>query len=92
MAEQKQVGDSSVKDFSGMIGISSKFAVLNRLITRDLNNNTTTPTFSLYSIAGQTSANADLSRPQSGQTQSSGISSNGVPGAMPFSGSPTAGS
>ena len=49
MAEQKQAGDSSVKDFSGMIGISSKFAVLNRLITRDLNNNTTTPTFSLYS-------------------------------------------
>lgn len=49
MAEQKQVGDSSVKDFSGMIGISSKFAVLNRLITRDLNNNTTTPTFSLCS-------------------------------------------
>lgn len=49
MAEQEQVGDSSVKDFSGMIGISSKFAVLNRLITRDLNNNTTTPTFSLYS-------------------------------------------
>lgn len=49
MAEQKQVGDSSVKEFSGMIGISSKFAVLNRLITRDLNNNTTTPTFSLYS-------------------------------------------
>lgn len=49
MAEQKQVGDSSVKDFSGMIGISSKFAVLNRLITRDLNNNTTTPTFSLFS-------------------------------------------
>ena len=33
----------------GMIGISGKFAVLNRLITRDLNNNTTTPTFSLFS-------------------------------------------
>lgn len=33
----------------GMIGISSKFAVLNRLITRDLNNNTTAPTFSLFS-------------------------------------------
>lgn len=33
----------------GMIGISSKFAVLNRLITRDLNNNTNTPTFSLFS-------------------------------------------
>ena len=36
-------------DPSGMIGISSKFAALNRLITRDLNNNTNTPTFSLYS-------------------------------------------
>lgn len=33
----------------GMIGISSRFALLNRLITRDLNNNTNTPTFSLYS-------------------------------------------
>lgn len=33
----------------GYIGISSKFAVLNRLITRDLNNNTTSPTFALYS-------------------------------------------
>ena len=31
------------------IGISSKFAVLNKLITRDLNNNTNAPTFSLYS-------------------------------------------
>lgn len=35
--------------FEGLIGISSKFAQLNRLITRDLNNNTNTPTFSLYS-------------------------------------------
>ena len=33
----------------GMIGISKKFAVLNKLITRDLNNNTSTPTFSLFS-------------------------------------------
>ena len=33
----------------GMIGISQRFAVLNRLITRDLNNNTSAPTFSLYS-------------------------------------------
>lgn len=33
----------------GMIGISNKFALINRLITRDLNNNTTTPTFSLFS-------------------------------------------
>ena len=31
-----------------MIGISSKFALLNRLITRDLNKNTNAPTFSLY--------------------------------------------
>lgn len=36
-------------NISGMIGISSRFALLNRLITRDLNNNTSTPTFSLYS-------------------------------------------
>lgn len=36
-------------DPAGMIGISSKFAALNRLVTRDLNNNTNTPTFSLYS-------------------------------------------
>lgn len=34
---------------TGLIGISDKFAKLNRLITRDLNNNTGTPTFSLYS-------------------------------------------
>lgn len=33
----------------GMIGISKKFAVLNKLITRDLNNKTSTPTFSLFS-------------------------------------------
>lgn len=31
-----------------MVGISSKFALLNRLITRDVNNNTNSPTFSLY--------------------------------------------
>ena len=37
------------KDGDGFIGISSKFAALNRLTTRDLNNNTNTPTFSLYS-------------------------------------------
>jgi len=35
-------------EIEGYIGISSKFATLNKLITRDLNNNTTTPTFSLY--------------------------------------------
>ena len=30
-------------------GISKKFAALNKLITRDLNNNSSTPTFSVYS-------------------------------------------
>ena len=35
-------------DFDGAIGISEIFAFLNLLITRDLNNNTNTPTFSLY--------------------------------------------
>ncbi len=33
---------------SGFIGVSSKFSLLNKLITRDLNNNTNTPTFSVY--------------------------------------------
>lgn len=37
------------KDLGGFIGISSKFARLNKLITRDLNNNNTAPTFTLYS-------------------------------------------
>ena len=32
----------------GYIGISGRFALLNRLITRDLNNNTSAPTFSRY--------------------------------------------
>lgn len=44
-------GTDEVKQFTGIegyIGISSKFAALNRLITRDLNNNTNAPTFSLY--------------------------------------------
>jgi len=37
-------------------------------------------------------SNSLLGAPQRGQTQSSGKSSKGVPGAMPFSGSPSAGS
>lgn len=37
------------KNIDGMIGISDRFALLNRLITRDLNNNSNVPTFSLYS-------------------------------------------
>lgn len=40
--------DMKSKEIDGMIGISSKFATLNKLITRDLNNNTTSPTFSKY--------------------------------------------
>ena len=49
-AKQSSTETSSVKqsDTAGYIGISSKFALLNRLITRDLNNNTNTPTFSRY--------------------------------------------
>ena len=49
--ELPATGNKETKTISvdGMIGISSKFAVLNRLITRDLNNNTTAPTFSLFS-------------------------------------------
>lgn len=46
MAETKTIDGI---DISGMVGISSKFAVLNKLITRDLNNNTSKPTFSVYS-------------------------------------------
>lgn len=45
MGNSKQ---SHTGDFNGVIGISERFAILNRLITRDLNNNTNAPTFSLY--------------------------------------------
>ena len=45
MGNSKQ---SHTGDFNGAIGISERFAILNRLITRDLNNNTNAPTFSLY--------------------------------------------
>ena len=41
--------ETKTVNVDGMIGISGKFALLNRLITRDLNNNTTAPTFSLFS-------------------------------------------
>ena len=43
-------------------------------------------------IYSSTGSKSSLPTPQSGQTQSSGISSNAVPGAIPPSGSPTAGS
>lgn len=35
-------------DVNGMINVSERFALLNRLITRDMNNNTNTPMFSKY--------------------------------------------
>ncbi|MDO5546923.1 MAG: hypothetical protein Q4F79_00350 [Eubacteriales bacterium] len=44
-----RAGSKRNVDVEGFIGISSRFAQLNKLITRDLNNNTSTPTFSLYS-------------------------------------------
>lgn len=44
--------------------------------------------FYCYSV----SLNSSLPTPQSGQAQSAGRSSNAVPGAIPLSGSPTAGS
>lgn len=44
-----QTKNTNAANAEGYIGISSRFAALNRLITRDLNNNTNTPTFSLYS-------------------------------------------
>ena len=50
------------------------------------------PSLSRTSVNGQASTKFSLPTPQTGQTQSSGISSKGVPGAMPPSGSPTAGS
>ena len=43
-------------------------------------------------LHSESSSKADLSMPQSGQRQLSGSASKGVPGAMPASGSPTAGS
>lgn len=42
-------GKKKQQNVDGMIAISGKFASINRLITRDLNNNTNTPTFSRYS-------------------------------------------
>lgn len=48
---QKSDSDSKTQNdnLAGFIGISSKFAVLNKLITRDLNNDRTKPTFIRYS-------------------------------------------
>lgn len=49
MAEELTQGGANKNPVDGFIGISSKFALLNKLITRDLNNNTNAPTFALYS-------------------------------------------
>ena len=42
------INTNNTKEPLGYIGISSKFALLNRLITRDLNNNTYVPAFYRY--------------------------------------------
>ena len=47
-AGEKNKGDI-LSNPSDLIGINNRFALLNRLITQDLNNNTITPSFSLYS-------------------------------------------
>ena len=52
MAQQKARAGSkktNPKNIDGLVKISDRFALLNRLITRDLNHNINTPTFSLYS-------------------------------------------
>ena len=49
-------------NLAGFIGISSKFAVLNKLITRDLNNDRTKPTFALYTKDDITTYLSDPSR------------------------------
>lgn len=55
MAETPNATDNNAKekvskdDIDGLVRVSEKFALLNHLITRDLNRNTTAPTFSLYS-------------------------------------------
>lgn len=49
IATNEESKSDSKFNISGAIGISEKFAILNKLITRDLNNNTNSPTFSLYS-------------------------------------------
>lgn len=48
VASAEKVSKKPSADMGGMIGISQRFALLNKLITRDMNNNTNTPTFSLY--------------------------------------------
>lgn len=44
-----QDGVNRTDKIDGLIRITNKFATINKLITRDLNNNTNVPTFSLFS-------------------------------------------
>jgi len=48
MAGQGKTRGADTKNISGYIGMSKRFAQLNRLILRDLNNYTNAPTFSLF--------------------------------------------
>lgn len=45
----RQDGVNRTDKIDGLIRITNKFATINKLITRDLNNNTNVPTFSLFS-------------------------------------------
>ena len=49
MPEMNETNTHTDSTPAGYIGVSGKFALLNHLITRDLNNDTSKPTFSLYS-------------------------------------------
>lgn len=48
-AQKRAGGPNKDFDVNDLIRISQKFSALNRLTTRDLNNNVSTPTFSLFS-------------------------------------------
>lgn len=50
MATAKEIAgtETGINNVNGNIGISSKFAVINRLITRDLNGQVRSPSFYLY--------------------------------------------
>lgn len=58
--------DGKELKIENFVNISSKFAALNKLITRDLNNNINTPTFSLYN---KDNINTYLSNPYTYEQQ-----------------------
>ena len=74
--------NTSVKDFRELV--SEIGMLITYEATRDLPLTTKTVETPICT--------AEEPTPQSGQTQSSGTSSQGVPGATPLSGSPTSGS